>query len=207
LSDALEAATRAIRGEDLPYMAIPAEELPGVLTGFQEGRHGELDNETMAAQGFPGSTTETVAATGRITGYLREFVTPLNAGLGLPELDLMAATVVHLFNDSDQVSRWMRDRFLGEFKSFVGKELGHDQKLISADEVTVDGFSDESVGLHTSQMTESGLISSTVVDFRVGRLLGVAYMVATGDVKRLEPVTEMGLALERRMVRVVLGSI
>ena len=194
MSDALEAATRAIRGEDLPYMAIPAEELPGVLTGFQEWRHGELDNETMAA-------------TGRITGYLREFVTPLNAGLGLPELDLMAATVVHLFNDSDQVSRWMRDRFLGEFKSFVGKELGHDQKLISADEVTVDGFSDESVGLHTSQMTESGLISSTVVDFRVGRLLGVAYMVATGDVKRLEPVTEMGLALERRMVRVVLGSI
>ena len=71
MSDALEAATRAIRGEDLPYMAIPAEELPGVLTGFQEGRHGELDNETMAAQGFPGSTTETVAATGRITGYLR----------------------------------------------------------------------------------------------------------------------------------------
>ena len=207
MSNALETATRAIRQEDLPHMVTPVEELPTVLTGFQEGRHGELDNDTMAAQGFPGSTTETVAATGRITGYLREFVTPLNTGLGLPELDLMAATVVHLFNDSDQVSRWMWDRFLGEFKGFVGKELGKDQKLLSADELKMDGFSDEAVGLHTSQMTEAGLISSTVVDFRVGRLLGVAYVVTTGNVVRIEPVSEMGLALERRMVRVVLGSI
>ena len=204
---ALETATRAIRQEDLPHMVVPVEELPPVLIGFQEGRHGELDNRTMAVQGFPGSTTETVAATGRITGYLREFVTPLNAGLGLPELDLMAATVVHMFSDSEQVARWMRDKFLGEFKDFVGKELGKGQKLVRADELKVDGFSDEAVGLHTSQMTESGLISSTVVDLRVGRLLGVAYVVTTGDAVRIETVAEMGLTLERRMVQVVLGAI
>ncbi|MCE2405068.1 MAG: hypothetical protein J4F43_07910 [Dehalococcoidia bacterium] len=207
MPSALETATRAIRREDLQYMVVPVEDLPPVLAGFGEGRHGELDNETMAAQGFPGSTTETVAATGRIAGYLREFVTPLNAGLDLPDLDLMAATVVHLFEDSEQVARWMRDKFLGEFKEFVGQELGKGQKLVRADELKVEGYSDEAVGLHTSQMTESGLVSSTVVDLRVGRLLGVAYVVTTGEVVRMDTVAEMGLTLERRIVQVVLGAI
>ena len=207
MTGALETATRAIRGEDLPHMVLTASDLPQVLAGFREGRHGELDNETMAAQGFPGNTAETMAATGRVTGYLREFVTPLTAALEMPELDLMAATVVHLFDDSEQVAQWMRHKFLGEFKGFVGKELGKGQKLVSADELRVEGFSDLAVGLHTCQTTESRQVSSTVIDLRVGRLLGVAYLVTTDDVARADTVTEMGLSLERRMVQVVLGAI
>ena len=207
MSNSLESATSGISQEDLPYMVLTGDELPPSLGGFQEGRRGKLDNETMAAQGFPGNTAETVTATGRVTGYLREFVTPLRSGLDVPDVDLMAATVVHLFHDGEQVSRWMRDKFRGEFRSFVGRELENQQKLLSVDDVEVEGFSDEAVALRTLQSTEAGLISSTVVDFRVGRLLGVSYVVATGDVKRLEPATAMGVALERRMVRVVLGSI
>jgi hypothetical protein len=49
------------------------------------------------------------------------------------------------------------------------------------------------------------LVSSTVVDFRVGRILGVAYVGSVGDHTRLEEATELGLALEQNLVSVVLG--
>ena len=53
---------------------------------------------------------------------------------------------------------------------------------------------------------ESGLVSSTVIDFRVGRLLGVAFVATIGDHTRLELATQLGLALEKRMVSVILSG-
>ncbi len=47
-------------------------------------------------------------------------------------------------------------------------------------------------------------MSSTVIDFRVGRILGVAFTGAVGDHERLDPTTQ--LALEKRIVQVVLGG-
>jgi len=44
------------------------------------------------------------------------------------------------------------------------------------------------------------------VDFRVGRLLGVVFIGAVGDHDRLRPVEQLGQALEKQMVSVVLGS-
>jgi len=41
----------------------------------------------------------------------------------------------------------------------------------------------------------------------VGRILGVAFVGAVGDQLRLEQATQLALALERRIVRVVLGVI
>jgi hypothetical protein len=45
-----------------------------------------------------------------------------------------------------------------------------------------------------------------VVDFRVGRLLGVAYIAAFGNCERQAIVERLGHALERKIVRVVLGE-
>jgi hypothetical protein len=45
-----------------------------------------------------------------------------------------------------------------------------------------------------------------VVDFRVGRVLGVTYIATLGNYARQELVTELGLALERKIVHVVLGG-
>jgi len=45
-----------------------------------------------------------------------------------------------------------------------------------------------------------------VIDFRVGRLLGVVFIGAVGDHDRLEQVQQLGQALEKRIVSVVLGS-
>ena len=67
------------------------------------------------------------------------------------------------------------------------------------------GFFDESVALHVLQGGPTGLISSTVVDFRLGRLLGVAFIGTIGDHQRPELTMQIGQALEKRMAAVVLG--
>jgi len=203
LPDALDRAAEGIREEDLSSMALAREELPYELREFQLAREGVLDNADMAEHGFPGSTTGEVRATGRITGYLREFVTPAPPQEGS---NVIAATVVHLFQDKLQVSRWMTGKFLGDFQRSVGRELGRGQQLISADRLQYEGFSDEAVGLRTLQTSDAGLVSSTIVDFRVGRLLGVAYLVTLGDVERKELVGQIGIELERRIVRILLGA-
>ena len=207
MSEALDRVTQAIDEGDLPFMVLVLEELPDELRGFLVAREDVLDNETMAAHGFPGTTAEAVGATGRIAGYLREFVNPREPGL--PEIgsNVIAATVVHLFQDREQVLRWMTEKFLAEFERMLGQELEGGQQLISAHRLQFAGFSDEAVGLHTLQTSPVGLVSSTIVDFRVGRLLGVAYLVCVGDEDRKQMVGQMGIELERRMVRVLLEAI
>ncbi|MDE2900970.1 MAG: hypothetical protein OXN15_08120 [Chloroflexota bacterium] len=51
-----------------------------------------------------------------------------------------------------------------------------------------------------------GPISSCVIDFRIGRLLGVAYVVTVGDRDRLGVVETLAKTLERHMMSVVLGA-
>ncbi len=207
MPEALYRATLEISESDLAAMVLENGDLPQELAGFQFAREGPLDNNTMAAYGLPGNTGEETRATGRLMGHLREFVSPTRSGATEAEADVMAATVVHLFGDGQAVLRWMEEKFIGEFQRFVGQELGHEQSLLRADRLEFERFSDEAVGLRTLQTTDSGLVSSTIVDFRVGRLLGVAYLVSLGDEERQGLVGEMGLALESRMVRVILGAI
>ena len=190
-------------------MVLAKEDLPGDMNAFELARDGELDNETMADHSFPGSTTEEIRSTGRISGYISEFMNTDDSGLMSPPEDghdLVAATVVHLFSDMYEVDSWMTNKFLGEFKAHVGRDLGRGQQLIRADELDFDGFADKSVGLHTLQTSDFGLVSSTVVDFRIGRILGVAYLVTAGDVERQDQVKELGALLEQRIVRTLLGS-
>ena len=207
LSSALYRSTQGISEADLSGMVVIKEELPAELREFEQARDMTLDNETLAAQGFPGGTTEDIRASGRIAGYLGEFVASGEPYLLQPGSDVIAATVVHLFSDGGAVSSWMQERFLGEFRSFVGREIGGGEHLVSADTLHFDGFSDDAEGLRTTQTLNNGLVSSTIVDFRVGRLLGVAYVVSLGDEERVRLVSELGLALERRIVKVLLGTI
>ena len=100
----------------------------------------------------------------------------------------------------------MTDIFLKDFEENLGENVGGDQQLISAERLEVDGFFDEAVALKVLQGGIAGLISSTVIDFRVGRILGVAFIGAVGNHERLDLTTQLALALERRIVRVVLGG-
>ena len=206
MHESLERATKLVSEEDLSRMVLDKQDLHLKLEGFELAREGVLDNETMAAHGFPGSTTGETRATGRITGYLREFVNTVDPTSLQNGTDVIAATVVHLFQHKDEVSRWMTEKFLGDFQRYVGKEMGEGQNLLRAEYLNVEGFSDLAVGLRSFQTSNAGPISSTIVDFRVGRFLGVAYMATMGDADTKHLVTTMGITLERKVVKVLLGS-
>ena len=49
-------------------------------------------------------------------------------------------------------------------------------------------------------------MSSPIIDFRVGRLLSVAFVATLGDHTRVDLTTEPGLALDKRMVKAILGA-
>ena len=72
---------------------------------------------------------------------------------------------------------------------------------------TFEGFFDEAVALKVLQGGSMGLMSSTVIDFRVGRILGVAFVGSVGDHNRLNLANQLALNLEKRIVQVVLGAI
>ena len=140
-----------------------------------------------------------------MTGVMRELGPTSNMAMA-DGFNFMAASVVHLFDSPDSVHNWMHEIFLKDFEDRVGESVGQGHQLVSATRLEPQGFFDESVGLKVLQGGVDGLISSTVVDFRVGRLLGVVFIGVVGDHERLEQVQQLGQALEKRIVSVVLGS-
>jgi hypothetical protein len=208
MSEALNRATYSVTAADLPRMVLDLRELPPEFHGFHPTRDSVLDNATMAEQGFPGNSAERFAAIGRLTGYLQEFAAPVPRGEVIPiGYDLAVATVAHLFEDAQGVSRWMQEIFLEQFEANVGKETHPGQHLLMVERLSFQGFSDEVAGLRVLQSGPQGPVSSTVVDFRVGRLLGVVYIAAFGNCERRAVVERLGQMLERKFVRVVLGDL
>jgi hypothetical protein len=208
MSEALNRATRLVTEADLPRMVLDLRELPPEFQGFHLARDSVLDNATMAEQGFAGNSAERFAAIGRLTGYVQEFVAPVPRGEVIPVgYELAVATVAHLFEDAQGVSRWMREIFLAQFEANAGRETHPGQHLLMVERLPFHGFADEAVGLRVLQSGPQGPVSSTVVDFRVGRLLGVVYIAAFGNCERRAVVERLGHTFERKIVRVVLGDL
>jgi hypothetical protein len=201
----LDGATYAVTDSDLEFMVLDKSDLPGSFQGHQVVREGLLDNQAMAEYGFANSSAERFRQAGRVTGFMKEF--GANAPVGAPDgFNFLAATVAHLFDTPESVMGWMHDIFLKDFEENIGESIGEGHQLISVNRLQPAKFFDESVALNVLQGGPSGLVASTVIDFRVGRLLGVAYVGTVGDHERLDLATELGLALEKRIVRVVLGG-
>jgi hypothetical protein len=201
----LDKATFSVTENSLELMVLERGELPPEFHSSHVVREGVLDNQAMARQGFAGNTAERLRSAGRVTGYMREFGVT-SATVAQDGLNFLAATVAHLFDSPASVSEWMHNVFLKDFEENVGESVGEDHQLISARRLEPNGFFDEAVTLKVLQGGPSGLTSSTVVDFRVGRILGVAFVGTVGDHQRLEMATQLGLDLEKRIVRVVLGA-
>ena len=203
-TSAITRATYRVTEDTLPEMVLIKGEFPADFQTHQIVREGELNNETLAANGFAGNTAQRFLEAGRVTGNMRELGP--TSGMAMADgFDFMAASVVHLFDTPESVSRWMRDIFLKDFEDRVGDSVGQGHQLVSATRLETSGFFDESVALRVLQGGPTGLISSTVVDFRLGRLLGVAFVGTIGDHRRAELAMEIGQALEKRMASVVLG--
>ncbi len=187
-------------------MPLDKADLPPEFQGYQPVRVGVLDNANMAEHGFAGSTEARFRQAGRINGYMREFGP--TAGMNVHDgFNFVGSTVAHLFDRPESVSGWMREIFLKDFEGNVGESVGEGVQLISVQRLEPAGFFDESVALKVLQGGPQGIVSSTVIDFRVGRILGVAFVGTVGDHNRLTLAEQLALALEKKIVRVVLGAI
>ena len=201
----LDRASYGVTESDLEFMVLDHGELPREFQSHQIVRQGLLDNQAMAEYGFANSSEERFREAGRVTGFMKEF--GLRTSMQDPDgINFLAATVAHLFDTPNSVTGWMQDIFLKDFEDHVGEAIGEGHELISVNRLAPTSFFDEAVALKVLQGGPSGLVSSTVIDFRVGRILGVAYVGTAGDHQRLELAAELGLALEKRIVRVVLGG-
>ena len=204
-SFSIDRATYSVSESALDLMVLEKAEFPEFFQAHQVVREGNLDNATLAQNGFEGSTAERFSDAGRVTGAMRELGPTSNMAMS-DGFDFMAASVVHLFDSPDSVHAWMHNIFLKDFEDQIGESVGQGHQLVSATRLEPKGFFDEAVGLRVLQGGVDGLISSTVVDFRVGRLLGVVFIGVVGDHDRLQSVELLGQSLEKRMVSVVLGS-
>ncbi len=205
LAMGMERATYVVTERDLEFMALDKDELPEEFHGHHLVRQGEVDNQTLAEHGFGNNNAERFRRAGRVTGFIKEF--GLRSSPQDPDgFNFVAATVAHLFDAPSSVTGWMHEIFLKDFEDHVGEEIDGGRRLISVHRVHPTGFFDEAVGLRVLQDSPSGPVSSTVIDFRVGRILGVAYVGTLGDHQRLELASQVGLALEKRIVSVVLGG-
>ena len=204
-SFSIDRATYSVGESALDVMVLEKSAFPESFQGHQIIREGTLDNDTLAQNGFEGTTSKRFSEAGRVTGVMRELGPTSNMAM-IDGFDFMAASVVHLFDSPDSVHSWMHEIFLKDFEDRVGESVGQGHQLVSATRLEPQGFFDETVGLRVLQGGVDGLISSTVIDFRVGRLLGVVFIGAVGDHDRLEQVEKLGQDLEKRIVSVVLGS-
>ncbi|HCH35748.1 MAG TPA: hypothetical protein DEU64_03705 [Dehalococcoidia bacterium] len=203
--DPLKRATDAVREEDLEHMLLDVDDLPSELTGFEIAREGILDNTTMADHGFPGQTVESIGARGRITGYVREFA-PEELETALDGDLITVGTVIHLFETDDGPSQWIDDIFLKEFLGSVGNLNDNGHELIHAEQVELSGFYGKSASIFAVHEIPNGTLGSTIVDFSIGRLLGVTFAVTLGETQNLELAKDLALSLERQVVSVALGS-
>lgn len=201
-TSAIVRATTDVTEEDLQRMALGQSELPSEFEGYKVGREGPLTNKMMADQGFPGSSAKRFQKFGRINGFMREFAGASDAKDGG---NFMAATVVHLFDSPESVYTWMNDVFLHDFEENIGTKLDNDQELVAVERLKPEGFFDEAVAIKALHNENDKMISVTIVDFRLGRLLGVSFVGTQGDHNRLELAMKLGVALEKNIVRVALG--
>ncbi len=198
-------ATMELSERDLLNMVLLEDDLAPPFDGFSAVREGELDNRTLAEHGFSGATETRFRDAGRIAGFVREFVSP-TARLDMDGADLIVGSVAHLFDTPESVSHWMRDIFLKDFSENIGAVLENGQKMIEAQELAPQGFFDDAVALKTVHDSSGHTISSTVIDFRVGRILGVAYVATVGNHLRLDEATTLGIAMEKLIVAAALDG-
>ena len=201
--------TGTVTSEELQWMVLDRAQLPADCSGFELLREERLDNEAMAKHSGGRQTVASLAELGRTSGYARAFAVPQGAPTlrEEPAEVLEVATVVHLFEQPKDVDRWIDEVFVGGFRDRVGAEEQDGSRLTGVETLQVSGFHERAVALLVvHEAPEGTVLASTVVDFRLGRLLGVAYVVAKRDRAFVELATELGAALERQMVRVVLDA-
>jgi len=198
-------AIESVTEDMLRSMVLDRQDMPQQYLDFELLREGILENSSMAERSLRQRSASDLRAIGRVTGFVLEFTNALDQDSYSPDTELMVGSAVHLFDHTDDVSRWMNEVFVGDFERAVPQKTGEGKEIALVVKFSPEGLTDDSVGLFVSQEQDHGLISTTIVDFRLGKLLGVTYMVTAGDVRRGAEVESLAQRLERKVVSVVLG--
>ncbi len=205
VTDPITKATLSVREDDLRCMMPDREDLPEQFHSFQQTKDGPLDNAELAEGSFPGNTAESYREAGRISGHVREFVRPAESFPFPAGTDIVVCTTVHMFDAPQSVSDWISNVFLKQFEEQVGRDLPHEHRIAEIERLEPRGFYDEAAALRVLYDVTGEQVSSTIVDFRIGRLLGVAFVLSLGDAERLPPAQQAALTLEGKMVARILG--
>jgi hypothetical protein len=200
--------TMSVMADDLPFMVLEKNQLPADLASFDLLREQVVDNLAVANDMGAKHTADSVSQEGRLNGYERLFAVPPGAATleAEPSEVLQAASAVHLFAEPDEVARWIDKQFIAELRGSVGAEDGQGQKIIGVELLEAAGFHDHAASLLVVREVPGATMASTIIEFRMGCLLGVVSVDAKLDKKFAELATELGSSLERQIVQIVLGA-
>ncbi len=206
--DRLARFTLDVASPDLRHMTLDKSGLPGEVAAFEPLRDEQVDNDAYAKRGESLESLESLAAAKRLDGYETAFVVPQGAStLAEEPAELLeVATAVHLFESPDDVEAWIDNAFVNRLRGGVGESDALDRKIAGVELLRPAGFYGRAAGLLVLREVPGGEIASTVVEFQLGRVLGVASAVSKADKSHFDLAVDLGSRLERQIVRVVLDA-
>lgn len=189
---------------NLESMVLTLDEISDCVKGLRVVNEGILTNRQLAESGFHGDTEDYFRNQGRKTGFMREFGIK-NSNDMVDGDDFVVGCVAHSFENDRNVNNWMEHVFLKRFMDRIGELIGINQKLLDVKEMLSEHFFDHSLAVNLIQEGPGGEISFTIIDFKIGSLLGVCFVGTKGVHSRMELCERIGLALEQKMVTSLLA--
>ncbi len=209
IGDELERALQSVTENDLAIMVLPQEELGEEFADLEIDEDSGFQNNEQATDDTinPEDTGEDLERAGRINGYELEYVAPdllsmLEAGEGVAVVE----TMVHLFKDAGAASDFLAEQ-VEDYQRFEGKEVMPSMTLQEAQTFAVDGLADEAIGVRARVSFGDMQLYGTGVYFRLGRLVGEAWIATGDDADVNSQVKTIARALEERIEGVLLGDI
>lgn len=198
---------QTITKADLARMVLPQDELGKVADGLRvEADAGPVGN-AEAAEGTldPDDTAETLAGSGRITGYELMYERPGLVSVKQRRGVLGAGTEVELLRDPVYAAQHLNKQ-LDDFQRLQGRtETGVKLARVSTFDAT--GVGDEAEGLRGTASFGGLRMHVTIVAFRRGRLVGVA-SISRGDRRDAADETRrLARRLDARIQGVLAGAI
>ena len=188
----------------LESMVLNLDEISNFVPGLRMVNEGILTNRQLAESGFHGDTEDYFSNQGRKTGFMREF--GINSRDKMYDGDdFVVGCVAHSFDNDRNVNDWMEKVFLKRFIDRIGELIGINQKLVDVKEMLSEHFFDHSLAVNLIEEGPEGEVSFTIIDFKIGTLLGVCFVGTKGTYSRIELCEQIGLALEQKMVTSLLG--
>ena len=189
---------------DLEPMPLTAALLPPELRGYETSQAGPVSNEKFSQYPFRETTAADLQRLGRQGGWLQEHNSPRDWEIA-DGLLLTAATSVHLFDRPAAVASWIQEQFVEHALSRIGQKAGSaGRRLLQAQQLPEPaGLYDRAAALYLLQDSPMGIFTVNMVNFRLGRLLGSAFIGTIGDHSRPEITQTLAQALERNMAQVL----